>query len=30
LDVRALAGGESGVVYDLKGILDRSVVDERL
>ncbi|POQ98389.1 Vi polysaccharide biosynthesis protein VipA/TviB [Alkalispirochaeta sphaeroplastigenens] len=30
LDVRALAGGEAGVVYDLKGILDRSVVDERL
>ena len=30
LDVRALAGGDSGVVYDLKGILDRSVIDGRL
>ena len=30
LDVRALCGGNKGVVYDLKGILPRDVVDSRL
>lgn len=30
LDVRALVGGEAGVVFDLKGILDRSMIDGRL
>ena len=32
MDVRALVGGSerAGIVYDLKGILDRSVVDGRL
>ena len=32
MDVRALVGGseQAGIVYDLKGILDRSVVDGRL
>ena len=28
LDVRALVG--NGVVYDVKGVLDRDVVDDRL
>ncbi|TVS11146.1 MAG: Vi polysaccharide biosynthesis UDP-N-acetylglucosamine C-6 dehydrogenase TviB, partial [Planctomycetaceae bacterium] len=30
LDIRALVGGTAGVVYDLKGILDRDVIDARL
>ena len=30
MDARALAGGDSGVVYDLKGILDRNTIDGRL
>ena len=30
MDVRGVCGGERGVVYDLKGILDREAVDSRL
>lgn len=30
LDVRSLLSSESGVVYDVKGILDRNVIDGRL
>ena len=30
LDIRSLLNGENGVVYDVKGILDRSVIDGRL
>ena len=30
MDARALVGGDAGVVYDLKGILDRTTIDGRL